>query len=249
MLTRCLPKGTREVIEVAVLSNQVYIFRFIANEIEVVDFTGNTSERRLVNGLVEPSDLISYNRFWRLYITDCDQNLVYRVKIDGGTTRWEVNDVPDKLSGTSDGNVLVMCGIARKLKEFTTKDFKVRTIILQEDLVHPRHAVMSRNKLFISFGDGNKCGVCVVDFFGQVKKTYNTPTGIDESQTNNYLYSPAFVVDKETNIIILDYNISRLLLLNETLSDVRELLLDEIVDISELHPCGLCLDETRGRLL
>ena len=249
MLTNTLPAGQWSVSGATVLFDQVFVVRRRTREVEVYDSnTLNLTSSLPVDILGEPLDLASCSKFRCLYISVWD-GVIHRVELGGATTRWEVNDRPSGLSVTPDPDfhLLVTCGYARKLKKFTTNGTLVREILLQEDLVHPLHAIQFDGQFIVSHGwDSDPLHrVCIVNSTGHVKRCYGEPPGSAAGQLN----APGHLaVDGEGNVLVADFNSKRVSLLNKTLDYVGELVSTHNSGRSRLWPGRLCLDVSRGRL-
>ena len=250
VLTNTLPAGKWPVRGVTVLFDQIFVLRLGTQEVEVYDSnTLNLTSRLPVDELVSPWDLASCSKFRCLYISGWFGRVIHRVELGGATTRWEVNDASYGLSVTPDPDfhVLVTCGAARKLKEFTTNGTLVREILLHEDLVHPHRAIQIDGQFIVSHGwhSDPLHRVCIVNSTGHVTRCYGGPRGSAAGQLN---YPRHLAVDGEGNVLVADHSNKRVLLLNETLYYVRELVSIHNSDRSGLVPWRLCLDVSRGRL-
>ena len=250
MLTNTLPADLLPVLGVTVLFHQVFVVRHVTREVEVYDSnTLNLTSRLLVDRLVNPVDLASCSKFRCLYIADGHGEEIHRVELDGATTRWKVNDRPSRLSVTPDPDlhVLITCGDARKLEEFTTNGTLVREILLPEDLVHPLHAVQFDGQFIVSHGWSSDPlnRVCIFNSTGRVTRCYAGPPGSGARQLNEPLH---LAVDGEGKVLVADCNNRRVLLLNNTLKEVRELVSKHNSSSPGLEPERLCLDDSRGLL-
>ena len=231
---------------VTVLSDQVFLVRRHTPEVEVYDTATLTLQRRLaVSGLVAPWDMTSCIKYNCLYIadrgyTDGRNRSVHRVELNGSTTKWPpLTDVPHCLSVTPDrSNVIVTFYEVRKLQEYTTHGDLVREILLQEDMVHPCHAVqLTSGKLVVSHGwpSDPLHRVCLVDIKGRgsAAQQMNVPTHL--------------AVDQDGSILVVDRDNARVLLLSASLDDVKELVPRRDVT-KRWFPRRQCLDERNGVL-
>ena len=146
-----------------------------------------------------------------------------------------------------ESNVIVTCDEVRKLKEYTTHGDLVREILLQEDLVHPRHAVqLTSGQFVVSHGGPSDLlhRVCLVDADGRVTKYFGGQPG----SAARKMHGPArLAVDQDGSILVVDHNNSRVLLLSASLDDVRELVPRRDVT-KRWRPLRQCLDEQHGVL-
>ena len=253
VLIHSLPKGQQSVRGVTILGDEVFLVRRLTPGVEVYAAGKWTLTRRLdVSGLEQPWDLTSCRKFRCLYIAEWGKDVVHRVSLTGETTQWKVNDGADGLSVAADPgcHVIVTCGEAQKLKEFTTGGDLVREVVLQDDLLHPWHAVLrSGDRFVVCHGvDADPLQrVCVVDFAGRVARSYGGPPGSAAGRLSSPLH---VAVDEEGNVLVADRGSNRVVLLNEKLSDVRELVgEDEVKRSPAMVPRRLWLDEMRGLLL
>jgi len=143
-------------------------------------------------------------------------------------------------------NVVVACGGAHKLQEYTTHGTLVREISIQQvGVSNPWHAVqLSTGDYVVSQYTGAGAGaVSVVGVDGQVVHSY------DQSQASNVgpmNYPANLAVTKNDNILVADPSNNRIVSLDSSMSSAYELVLP--VDNAIQAPCDLFLDELRKRL-
>ena len=256
-LINTLPRGLKSVTGLTVLLDQVFIVRVDTREMEIYNSgTLMLTNRLQVDGLKNPRDLTSCSKFRCLYISDGGGLKIHRVELNGATTRWKLNDepwirnpAPDGLSVTPepDFHVLVTCPYALKLKEFTTNGVPIREIRLQEELVHPLHAIQFNGQFIVAHGFETDPlhRVCIVNTTGHVTRCYGGPRGSAVGQLDGPRH---LAVDSEGNVVIADLGNERVLLLNETLKYVGDLVSTYKGNRSKFHPFRLHLD-TRGKML
>ena len=253
MSTHAAAKG-KVVWGVTVLSDQVFLVRRFTPEVEVYDTATLTLQRRLtVSGLATPNDMTSCIKYNCLYIadrgyTDDTNRFIHRVELNGSTTKWPLTDKLACLSVTPDGsNVIVTFYEVRKLQEYTRHGDLVREILLQEDMVHPCHAVQLTSGQFVvchGWGSDPLHRVCLVDTKGRVTKYFGGQRGSAARQMD----VPAHLaVDQDGYILVVDFNNVRVLLLSASLDDVKELVPQRDV-IKQWFPLRQCLDERNGVL-
>ena len=239
---------------VAVLSDQVFLVRKHTPEVEVYDTATLTLQRRLaVDELATPSDMTSCVKYNCLYVAargyvGGTKRFVHRVELNGTTTKWPLNDSPNGLSVTQDrSNVIVTCAEVRKLKEYTTHGDLVREILLQEDMIHPFHAVqLTSGQLVVCHrGASDELDrVCLVDAEGRVTKYFDEQKG---SAAQQMVLPIHLAVDQDGSILVVDYNKGSVLLLSASLDDVKELVPRRDVT-KRWKPYRHCLDERNGVL-
>ena len=246
--THVTAKG-KAVQGVTVLSNQVFLVRKLTPEVEEYDTATLTLQRRLaVCGLVGPNDVTSCVKYNCLYIADKGytggrNRFVHRVELNGATTKWQLNDTPSRLSVTpGESNVIVTCTEVRKLKEYTTHGDLVREILLQEDMVYPSHAIqLTSGQFVVSHGRSSDPlhRVSIVDAEGRVTKYFDGQPGSAARQMN---HPGHLAVDQDGSILVVDVKNARVLLLNASLDDVRELVPRRDVT-KRWRPRRQCIDE------
>ena len=255
MLTDTL-RGQLCVTGVTILFDQVFVVRgpprgVRTSELEVYDLNTLKQTSCLpVDGLQNPSDMTSCSKFRCLYISDWIGDVIHRVELGGATTRWKVNDIAFGISVTPDPDfhLLVTCFDARKLKEFTTNGTLVREILLQEDLVHPLHAIQFDGQFIVSHGwefSDPLHRICIVNSTGHATRFYGGLRGSAAGQ----LHEPRHLaVDGEGNVFVADCYNKRVLLLDKTLDYIGELFSVRSSWRSRLLPWRLCWDVSRCRL-
>ena len=270
VLTHALPRLQHEVYGLAVLFDEVFIVRRKTPELEAYSITATTwtPTRRLpVNDMENPVDMAACRKFSCIYVADCEnpevpgmlkrrfkkwqqKNVVHRIEKEGSAINWMVGDKLTALSVTAEPNyhVIVTCREARKLNEFTTNGVLVREVVLQHDVVNPLHAVTFNGRFIVSHGFSfdDRTRVCIVDCTGRVTAFYDEPR--NESVKGRLGCPLHLAVDGDGNIFAVDLNNRRILLMDPTLCEVRELVTKDNVDRPIFFPSRLYLDDLRGRL-
>ena len=232
---------------IATLENLVYVMRNKESEqIAVYDADRYRLQRKItVRHLNTGSDMAACPYYRCLYISGIDDQWLHRVAaVDDCVTNWRVNDgVPEFISVTDTHSVLVTCGEARKIQEFSTDGKLLRQIQLPEDVVLPRHTIqLSSGEFIVCHGDAPVHRVCLIDSNGHVVKSYGGPKGSGTQQMN----VPAHLaVDRNGFVFVADLYNDRVLLLSPALTFVREVLSREQLKCS---PRSLWLDSDRRRL-
>ena len=162
------------------------------------------------------------------------------------TTKWPLNDRPSGLSVTPDGsNVLVTCYEVRKLKEYTRHGDLVKEILLQEDMIHPLHAVQLTSGQFLvchGWPSDPLHRVFLVDADGRVTKYSGGQKDLAARQMNGPGH---LAVDQDGSILVVDVSNDRVLLLSASLDDVKELIPRRDVT-KRWGPLRQYLDERHG---
>jgi hypothetical protein len=202
------------------LNNELYV-RYQGKDITVYDTQTYNVQRTLqIPNLGAVQDMASCIRHQCIYIADRKNDVIHRVEKEKPITQWPVNDVPHCLSVNSLYNVLVTCHVIGKIKEFTTEGQLVREIYLQADIVHPFHTVeLTTDQFVVCHGERGDTlhRVCIVDSDGLVLRSFGNAKG----SANGQLNVPVRVVVNGF-IFIADMNNHRILMLDPTLSYVRE---------------------------
>jgi len=230
------------------LGDDVFVLRQCGRQVEVYDARTFTLQRHItISGLVLPSfGLAASIRYDCLYASDWRNSRIHRVDLSHSSAvkQWSVANGPRGLSVNKEHNVVVACGGADKLQEYTTHGTLVREISLQQvGLFSPWHAVQLSTGDYVVSRNTSRGAVSVVGVDGQVVRSY------DQSQASNVgpMSLPrSLAVTKNDNILVADRSNNRIVSLNSSLSSAYELVLP--VDNAMQVPYGLFLDELRKRL-
>jgi len=248
-LTHVIPsQGGDSVTAVTSLGDDVFVARWISNQVEVYDAVTLTLQRRLtvhelglgdwLSGLAAcPINNCLYASDWYIH--------VHRVELSGSNAvkKWSVASRPAGLSVNSEHNLIVACRDANKLQEYTTHGSLVRVISLQAGATRPWHAIQLSTGDYVVSQDTSPGVVSVVGVDGQVVHSYGQSQTSDVGQMKN---PTSLAVTKNDDILVADEHNNRILSISSSLGSLQELALS--VD-GRIHlPRGLCLDESRGRL-
>ena len=204
------------------LADEVFIVCHGRAEVQVFDVDTLSLKRRLpVTGLNSAYDLASCVQNSCLYSCNLNDDCVFKIDMKGNATSWAANGATYSLSVSSKSNVLVTCNSPSKLTEFTTDGRLLRQIRLQQTVPYLYHSVQySNGKFLVSNNSGDK-RVYVIDDDGKLVQCY--PGLIGSSAGQIRLLIP-FVVDKDGFTAAVDYRNNNVVLLNPSLSYVRELI-------------------------
>jgi len=230
------------------LGDDVFLLRERGRQVEVYDARTFTLQRHItIPGLGSfPCGLAASIRYDCLYASDWHNSRIHRVDLSDSSTvkQWSVASHPAGLSVNKEHNVVVACGGADKLQEYTTHGTLVREISLQQVGVSwPCHAVQLSTGDYVVSRNTLPGAVIVVGVDGQVVCSY------DQSQASNVgpMSGPtSLAVTKNDDILVADQCNNRILSLDSSLSSAYELVLP--VDNAIQAPLGLFLDELRKRL-
>jgi len=230
------------------LGDDVFVLRLRGSQVEVYDARTFALQRHIkIPGLDSPSyGLAASIRYNCLYASDCDNSRIHRVDLSDSSAvkQWSVARGPVGLSVNKEHNVVVACGGADKLQEYTTHGTLVREISLQQvGVSSPWHAVQLSTGDYVVSQNTWPGAVHVVGVDGQVVHSYG------QSQTSNVgpMRGPrSLAVTKNDNILVADHGNDRIVSLDSSLSSAYELVLP--VDNGIQSPFGLFLDELRKRL-
>ena len=174
---------------------------------------------------------------------------IHRVELRGNVSKWALAEFPTGLSVTPDGwNVIVTSMMERTVTEFTTHGNLVRQIHLQENIVNPLQAVQLLNGQFVichGLKSDKLNGVSTVGIDGCVNEHCGGRPGSSAGQMKLPI---RLCVCQNGSVVVADLYNKRILLVNQTLDDIRELISREEANRPWL-PLRMYLDEARGRLL
>jgi len=253
-LTHVIPAQGRDGVGVSAvtsLGNEVFVLRWISQQVEVYDASTFTLQRYIaVPGLDDwPYGLAACAHYKCLYIADPQHNSIHRAELSGSSAvkKWSVARGPRGLSVNKEHNVVVACCGADggdKIQEYTTHGALVREIRLEQAGVRLLyHAVQLSTGDYVVSEWESPAEVSVVGIDGRVVRRYCPSPSSDLGEMN---HPTGLAVTKNDDILVADGWNNRILLVNSSLSSARKLVLP--VDDGIQEPWGLCLDESRGRL-
>ena len=191
-------------------------------EVQVFDVDTLSLKRRLpVTGLNSAYDLASCAQNSCLYSCNVSGNCVFKIDIKGNTTSWAANGAAYSLSVSSKSNVLVTCNCPSKITEFTTDGRLLRQIPLQQIVPGIYHSVQYSNGQFLVGNETSDKRVYVIDDDGKLVQCYSGLIGSSAGQIRLLFH---FVVDTDGFTAAVDYRNNNVVLLNPSLSYVRELI-------------------------
>jgi len=246
--THVIPGGVGAYVTgVTSVGDDVFVLRFMSQQVEVYDAVTFTLQSRLsVPGLGASYGLAACASNRCLYASDIDNDRVHRVELSGSNavTKWSVGRRPVGLTVNSAKNVLVVIGRERKLQEFTTHGHPVQTIqLLQSDIEYSEHVVQLSNGQFVVSHTGTRHRVCLLNVKGAVVRSYGGRPGYDLTKMNE---PKGLAVDEHENILVADMDNNRLLVIDRSLTSAREM--SVTVDGGLRCPFSLWYDKSRGRL-
>jgi len=248
-LTHVIPSQGVARYAVTSLGDEVFVACDNHQQIEVYDAGSFTLQRRrlTVPGLGSEcyglAACISNNC---LYASDWHNDSIHRVDLSGSNAvkTWSVASHPAGLSVNKAHNVVVACSGANKLQEYTTDGTLVREISLEQaGLTKPWHAVQLSTGDYVISHFTSPGVVSVVRVDGQVVCSYDQSQSSDVGPMDG---TGSLAVTKKGDVLVADDSNYRILSMNSSLTSVQVLSL--AVDDGIHYPCGLCLDESRGRL-
>jgi len=158
-----------------------------------------------------------------------------------------VSAEPNGLSVNKAHNVLVTCGVVRKVKEFSTVGELLRDVTLPDDVIYPWHAIqLTSGQSVVCHGniDDQFYRVCILS--ADFCETVHSHGGQQGSDTGQYDLPARLAVDKDETVFVADVNNLRVTLLSPTLNYVRQVA--SISDKLKWWPLRLHLDVQRRRL-
>jgi len=242
-----LPEG-EPVWGVTSLADEVYVLRRKErDQVEVYDVVNYRLQRCLtvpnIRGL---TDMTSCEHYRCVYIADPSGECIHRLDVQGAVTRWAMNGQPWGISVNAAHNVLVTCRFFRKIKEFSSYGDLLRELTLPDDVIHPLHAIQTRNgEYIVAHGCRNDAvhRVCKISADGRhVIKSHGGQRGSDIGQ---YSVPVHLAVDNNEFVFVADCDNRRVTLLSPTLDYIREVVSPDDLKVG---PYGLCLDIRRRRL-
>jgi len=240
---RHIIQRTPGVTAVASLGDDVFVMRWRCEQVEVYDAETFTLQRHITVGLGERSwGLAACAHYKCLYVSDSAHDSIHRAELSGSSAvnQWSVARDPTGLSVNKAHNVVVACCEADKIQEYTTHGDLVREICLQQaGVTLPYHAIQLSTGHYVVSQYTSPGVVSVVGVDGQVVRSYRPYVGQMRKPSS-------LAVTKNDDILVADSYNDRILSITSSLSSAQQLTLPVHDGIQD--PCGLCLDESRGRL-
>ena len=232
------------------LAGEVYVLRGkVRDQVEVYDVINNRLQRRLtVPNSRRLADMTSCEHYRCVYIADCRPNVecIHRLDVQGALTRWAVKDEPCGISVNAAHNVLVTCGVVRKIKEFSSHGDLLRKLRLPGEVINPSHAIQTRDgHLIVSHGYTGDAvhRVCKISADGH--DIIGSHGGQPGSDIGQYNLPRHLAVDDNEFVFVADLNNRRVTLLSSTLESSRMVVSPEDL---KWWPAKLCLDAQTRRL-
>jgi len=233
----------------AIHGNQLFVGRYGAAQVDVYDTKTFSIQRSVsITGLGnEVRGLATCDVNNCLYVSDSNKR-VHKVELStyNVVLKWSVAGKPHGLSVNTAHNVLVTYwkeNGMHKIQEYTTVGALVRQVSISDSC--PWHAIqLPSGQLVVSQWDPLH-RVSVVGLDGQVMRSYGNKSGSQPGQLNGPLGMALY--GKQGGLLVADCGNNRIMALNSSLSDARQLPLS--VDGGLQEPRSLCLDESRGRLI
>jgi len=218
------------------------------DQVEVYDVINYRLQRRLTVPIIRGfiTDMTSCEHYRCVYIANRSGECIHRLDVQGDFTQWAVNDELRGLSVNAAHNVLVTCHVVSKIKEFSSHGDSLRELTLPDDVIHPLHAIQTRNGEFIvchGVCDDAVHRVRKISADGRhIIKSHGGQRGSDIGQYNGPFH---LAVDNNEFVFVADFNNRRVTLLSPTLDYIRQ-----VVSPGDLKwmPYRLCLDIHRLRL-
>jgi len=245
-----LPEGER-VWGVTSLADEVYVLRWKErDQVEVYEVINYRLQRRLTVPVLPDIwvllDMTSCEYYRCVYIADGGGECIHRLDVKGTFTQWAVSDKPRGISVNAAHNALVTCRDVRKIKEFSSHGDLLRELTLPYDVIHPLHAIQTRNgEYIVAHGRRNDAvhRVCKISADGRdVIKSHGGQRGSDIGQFDLPRH---LAVDNNEFLFVVDRNNYRVTLLSPTLDYILQVLSS---DDLKWKPFRLYLDVHRRRL-
>jgi len=234
------------VTALALLDDQLFVTRWGVAQVSLYNATSLQLQRQLtfaglgtsIHGLAA----CAANNY--LYMSDHNNHCIHRVdlSIAGAETliKWRVANYPCALSVNSARNILVAFNHEKKVQEYTPTGSLVREISDGNQLFH---AVELSSGLLAVTRHLPVHGIFVISMATHVKHSYGDQPGAGAGQMDN---PHCLIEDKHGYLLVSDMSNHRVLVVNPSLTDARQLPLP--VDTALQCPVPIVLDQSRGRL-
>jgi len=225
-LTRLDTDG-RYVIGLGQLKDKVYVICGCSNSVKVYD--SSQSYKRLdvikISKLKDPADLSVSQSCNCLYVTDSGNSCVWRVSkldkngLNGKADKWLTGiGWPYKTSVTNDGRVLIISWSPALINVYSAEAAKLWSVTLSAEIVEPQNAIESSTGTYlVTHGWTNSQVHQVVELNkeGQILKQFGDVKGSGPCQLD---LPSHLTLDQCGRVIVADYNNSRVVIIESTLS-------------------------------
>ena len=239
--------GSSAVSAVTHLDDRLFITRDHVAQVSVY----NTTSFQLQSQLTFPGlgsvmyGLATCKTHSYLYISDHNNHRMHRidVSIEGVNSliTWNLANHPCALSVNTARNVLVAYNNEKKVQEYTPTGTLVREI---SDSNYLFQAVELSSDIFVVSRHGSTHGVLKVSMSTVYwQHSYGNQSGAGAGRMNQ---PHGLTVDTHGYVYVCDFSNHRILVMNPSLTDTRQLPLP--VDTALQRPYSLVLDQSRDRL-
>ena len=240
-------QGRGSVSAVTSLGDEVFAVRCDSEDVEVYDAETFTLLRHITVPELGSRcyGLAACAVYHCLYASDEHKSSIHRVELSGGNAvkKWSVARWPNGLSVNKKHNLVVACEWANTLKEYTTHGSLVGEICLQAGVRYPFHAIQLSTGHYVVSQWTSPGVVSIVEEGREDVHSYGEAQASDVGEMR---CPRSLAVTKNDDILVADKSNNRILSIIRSTGRVQELALS--VDGGIQGPCGLCLDELRGRL-
>ena len=210
----------------AVSNNDVFIAYECSPVVSVYDsHTHKCTAQMTLKGFVRKVDLKHCASIaGKVYIVNAFTREILRIDENRDFTKWSTKNDWGRLSVSAESTIVAACFETSALREYSPQGTLLHEIKLCSTIVHPLHAIKLDNGHFVvSHGtfrdDVNR--VCMVDDAGRVTKSFGNRKGYSSQQLD---VATCLATDENGNILVLDRNNQRVLLLSPKLEFRQELL-------------------------
>ena len=230
----------------ALLNDQLFVSHNSAQRVSVCNTTSFQLQRQLIipglgSRVSGPAACATNNV---LYVSDYFNQVIHKVDLfitsgDSVVSRWGVASGPYGLSVNRAHNVIV--ALFRKVQEYTPSGSLVREI---HDSNNYLWQAIELNSVMLAVIRRHPAhGVAMMSMDGRVIRSLGNEAGSGVGQMNNPC---GIAVDNDGYIFVADNTNNRILVVNPSLTDSRQLPLP--VNTSLNRPRAVSLDQSRGRL-
>lgn len=252
----------RYVVDVTSTDSHLFVLREPSKQqIQVYNTITFTEQQTLqVKGLSDDtrdSGLASCATNNCIYVSDPSNDTVYKVELSGNNKlfSWHVGSDPCGLSINTASNLIVACGLANKLQEYTASGSLVREICLEPNDVNlrPYHAIqLTSGQFAVGCWNGKlrpntEYDVIEVDTEGQVVVRYTNRFHLTTQQFN---LPRRLSIDKSNEyLFVADCGNDRIVVLDRSLTSCSCDLKQTSNDIGLQMPSCIFLDVSKNRLI
>ena len=235
---------SESVLGITSWNDELYVGTVESPDVDVYDIDTLAHRRKIkVEGLVDGDDMVVHANV--LYISA--HKLIHKIQLsDETSSHWSVDSELFTMSINKKGNIVVCCWDLNKIIEYTPTGSFIRETQVDginktiDGLVHGIQ--LDDDRFLICQAPTTHHRVCMINSNGRVMKSYGVGKGSGIGQMDCPCY---LAIDRNSFILVADYNNNRIIQLNASLEFIKEFIPGSV---GLKKPTRMHLHENKRRL-